>query len=168
VKTTRLAALLALAPLACTHAAGAGAAGPRPPVIENPIKLMVQPSTLAPELAGVSAPMVFEQMLCNRLFDYNHKQVVCADDVRVFVDHKRQEALLSGQDVSFESLVSTMDVPRRVSLAAARSGEVIMLTIILQDASGATLGRFQKTIKLDGADVFERADEAAIEILGVK
>jgi hypothetical protein len=169
---TRLAVLLALAPLACAHAgdggSGSSSSGPPPPVIEHPIKHVVQPATVAPDLTGTSAPAVFEQMLCNRLFEYNGKQVICADDVRVFLEHKREQAMLSGEEVRLDDVLASMDAPRRVSLAAAKSGEAVLVTVLVQDTAGTTLCRVQKTLKADGADAYERATEAAIEILKVK
>ena len=163
-----LAIVVALASAACSHGSSGSSPSATAPVIENPVKHVVQPVTIAPELAGSSAPAVFEQMLCNRMFEYNQKLVMCADDVRVFLEHRREQAMLGGETGQLEDVLASLDAPRRVNLAASKSGESVTMTILLQDAKGVTLARIQKTLKSDGADVYERATEAAIEILKVK
>jgi hypothetical protein len=162
---------LSLFPLACAHGDGGksgSGSGDAPPVIDTPIKHLVRLADMPPELANSSTPAVFEQMLCNRLFEFNQKQVMCADDLKVFIQHKREEAMLGGQEVNMEQILGTLDVPRQVAVTAVKAGDRIMLTVLVQDAKGTPLGRFEKTLKPDGSDVLERATETAIAILKVK
>jgi hypothetical protein len=137
--------------------------------VADPIRLALQPVSIPPELEGGStAPQMFETMLCNRLFALNKGQVMCADAVKAFIETKRQNLVLgSGEESSMDALLQNLDAPRRASLVAAKAGDVVVVTVIVQDKGGTTLDRFDVSLKLDGADLLQRADEAALKIVKI-
>lgn len=159
-----LAAAGALLASGCAH----GPAAATQFEVANPIRHALQPITVSDDLKEASAPLTFEQTLCSRMFAFNKKQVLCSEDVRVILEQKRQAMALGGEEAGLEALLASMDTPRRVNLDATKAGGSVVVTIMVQDKAGATLERFQVMLEPDGADVFERADEAAIKILKVK
>ena len=164
-----LPAAAALALGACAHA-GSKRAEAEPPAIEvtNPIRHAVSRITYAPGFAGADLASAFEQLFCNRLFNLNKHQAICADEVQAYIEAKRQAAMLSGAGESVEALYASLDAPRRVDLSATQTGEDVAITLIVQDRGGATLGRLQVVVKKDGSDLPQRANEAAIEVLKLK
>ncbi|MGC4113476.1 MAG: hypothetical protein QM765_02155 [Myxococcales bacterium] len=165
-----LAATATLLLSSCATSGGSTKADSKPETVEvaNPIRLALQPVDIPQELEGCAAPAVFEQTLCNRLFELNKKQVMCADEVKVFIENKRQGLVLgSGEDTSMDAVLASLDAPRHVNLIAAKAGEAVAMTILVQDKAGKTLDRFQMNLKADGADVFERANEAAVRIVKI-
>lgn len=165
----QLAALAALGIAACAHGGGAsGDADPAPALAGAPVRTALQPMTVGADLAETSIHTVFEQLLCNRLFDLNQKEVVCPDQISVVLENARQRAVIGGEAPTLEAIMATMDAPRRVGLAASRVGENVMVSILVQDAKGVTLGRSQVVLRPDGKDLGERVEEAARSILQPK
>jgi hypothetical protein len=159
-------ALAALGLAACAHESGRPTTAAARPVIANPIKLAVKSVTVSDGL-DPSLPGVFEQQLCNKLFEYNGKLVICPDQIKALMDNRRDLALL-GNDNEAVDLPSDVDAPRVVNLQAAKAGEKVLITVIVDDRAGATLLRFSTSLNRDGSDLVERADEAAIQVLGIK
>lgn len=174
MKTLAFALALAAACLApaCATGGSSSAKGPAKPAydVKDPVRLALQPVSIPPELEGVPGPSVFEQMLCNKLFELNKKQVICSDEVKVFIENKRQALMLGadGSGSSVEALLESLDAPRRVSLVAAKAGEALVaMTVIVQTKGGKTLERLQFNLKADGGDVLDRVNEAALQIVKI-
>jgi hypothetical protein len=130
----------------------------------NRIKHTVLPVSSSPELSGSSLPAIFEQSLCNALFEINDKQVLCPDDLRTFFKVQQERATFGNATVSAEELEESLDAPRKVAINAMRSNTGLAVTVIVQDRGGATLGRFRTDLQEDGSDVAERAAQIAAEI----
>lgn len=164
-----LAALAALAIAACAHGEGASTdKRTAPALVGPPVRTALQPMTVGADMASSSIHTVFEQLLCNRLFDLNQKEVVCPDQINVVLENSRQRAVIGGEVPTLEAILATMDAPRRVGLSASKVGENVMVSILVQDAKGATLGRSQVVLKPDGSDLGDRVEEAALAILQPK
>lgn len=159
----------ALALAACsTPGSAASGSGGEYPKIDKPMKYVIQPMIVPKELAEVSAVNMFSSQLCTELFAHNDKQVMCAEDLKQALEQQRQHLVLGGmnaEEFTLEALVNGMDAPRRVSMTAAKIGDNIAVTGIVNAKEGNVVGRFTVQLKGDGADLFDRVREAAILIL---
>jgi hypothetical protein len=158
--------MLALALSACSHSKGAEV-GASAAVEPNGIKHMVRPIEVAPGLEANPVPAVFEQVLCSALFERNDKQVVCADQIRAFVGYQRERETTTGTSMSIEEIAKVFETPRDVVLSTGVSGESVLVNAVVVDRSGNALGRFQVRLARDGADVTERADELAAQVVSL-
>jgi len=156
---------LTIALLGC--ATTGGPAVEKPPVIDKPLRHLLTATTVSPELAGKAGPQIFESSLCAKLFDYNKQHVTCADEMRVLLAAQRDRTVLGDPGAENLTLLEPQNYPRRISLSAAKAGEAMVITILVQNGAGETLGRFQVPMASDGSDVMERAASAAIQILKI-
>ncbi len=139
-----------------------------PPVIDRPVRHMLTDISLASDMAGVVSPLLFESSLCSKLFEYNKKQVSCPDELRALLQAQRDRAVVGATEgTELEALMSSQHFQRRVSLSAAKAGADVVVTVLVQDAKGNAVGRFQLGLASDGADVMDKAHEAAVQILSI-
>ncbi len=157
-------ALLSTLLVACSHgAAGTGAAAAR----GNAVKIALREITAAPELEGNAVPAVFEQSLCNAIFEQNDHQVVCPDDARAYLKAQREAALLGGPSASLLEANALLAAPRALSLSASGRAGKVLITGLLVDGGGRQLRRFEMDVAADGHDLTDRARALAAEVIAV-
>lgn len=148
---------------ACSHGGAAKPSAQR----GSAIKIALKPIAVGPELEGSAVPGVFEQCLCSALFELNEHQVVCPDDARAFLKAQRDASLLGGPGASLQDADRMLAAPRSLALTAVKSEAKVIVGGLLVDADGKPLGRFEKAVAADGADLTDRARELAAEVVAV-
>jgi hypothetical protein len=155
--------------LGCSHAQPSPESESPAPRQVRPsgVRYAVLPIEISAELKNSSLPDMFEQLFCSTVFSINDRQVVCSDQVRLFLQHQRESAIASGAVPDVEASLANFDAPRRVLLTASAAGEEVVIAATVVDSSGDALGRFHVSLRKDGADVAPRAEELAAQVVGI-
>lgn len=154
--------------LALAGCASSGGSARKPPVVDRPVRHLLTEISLAPDMAGVVSPLLFESSLCSKLFEYNKQLVSCPDELRALLQAQRDRAAVGATEATeLEALMASQHYQRRVSLSAAKAASDVVVTVLVQDAKGNAVGRFQLSLASDGADVMDKAHDAAVQILSI-